>query len=143
MLLGVSTLAFVGVVTAPIRKFALKIGAVDVPNLSRKTQSVPVPYFGGVAIALGVILTSYAALLTQEFSINNFYLASSVIFPALLIAFVGLWDDIRELQPWPRLIAQTSVGTAMALILIATDTMGFALGNTFLNAAVSIFGLSE
>jgi UDP-GlcNAc:undecaprenyl-phosphate GlcNAc-1-phosphate transferase len=27
----------------------------------------------------------------------------------------------------------------MALILIATDTMGFALGNQFLNAAVSIF----
>jgi len=52
---------------------------------------------------------------------------------------MGLWDDLRGLQPWPRLIAQTSVGTAMALILIATDTMGFALGNQFLNAAVSIF----
>jgi len=133
------TLVFVGVVTGPIRKFALKIGAVDVPNLPRKTQSEPVPYLGGVAIALGVILTSYAALLTQEFSMNNFYLASSVIFPALIIATLGLWDDMKELQPWPRLIAQTSVGTSMALILIATDTMGFALGNTFLDAAVSIF----
>ena len=27
----------------------------------------------------------------------------------------------------------------MALILVATNTMGFALGNQFLNAAVSIF----
>jgi len=139
ILLGLLTFVFVGVVTGPIRKFALKIGAVDVPNLPRKTQSEPVPYLGGVAIALGVILTSYAALMTQEFSINNFYLASSVIFPALIIATVGLWDDMKELQPWPRLIAQTSVGTSMALILIATDTMGFALGNTFLDAAVSIF----
>ena len=139
ILLGFSTLAFVGIVTAPIRKFALKIGALDAPNLPRKIQSEPVPYLGGAAIALGVILTSYAVLMIQEFTLENFYLASSVIFPALLIAFVGLWDDIRELQPWPRLIAQTSVGTAMALILIATDTMGFALGNTFLNAAVSIF----
>jgi len=59
--------------------------------------------------------------------------------PAILISAMGLWDDLRGLQPWPRLIAQTSVGTAMALILIATDTMGFALGNQFLNAAVSIF----
>jgi len=139
ILLGLLTFVFVGAVTGPIRKFALKIGAVDVPNLPRKTQSEPVPYLGGVAIALGVILTSYAALLTQEFSMNNFYLASSVIFPALIIATVGLWDDMKELQPWPRLIAQTSVGTSMALILIATDTMGFALGNTFLDAAVSIF----
>lgn len=138
-MLGFSTLAFVGIVTAPIRKFALKIGAVDAPNLPRKTQSEPVPYLGGAAIALGVIFTSYVVLMIQEFTLENFYLASSVIFPALLIASVGLWDDIRELQPWPRLIAQTSVGTAMALILIATDTMGFALGNTFLNAAVSIF----
>ena len=139
ILLGLLTFVFVGVVTGPIRKFALKIGAVDVPNLPRKTQSEPVPYLGGVAIALGIILTSYAALMTQEFSINNFYLASSVIFPALIIATVGLWDDMKELQPWPRLIAQTTVGTSMALILIATDTMGFALGNTFLDEAVSIF----
>jgi UDP-GlcNAc:undecaprenyl-phosphate GlcNAc-1-phosphate transferase len=139
ILLGFSTLVFVGIITAPIRKFALKIGAVDAPDLPRKTQSEPVPYLGGAAIALGVILTSYAVLMIQEFALENIYLVSSVILPALLIASVGLWDDIRELQPWPRLIAQTSVGTAMALILIATDTMGFALGNTFLNAAVSIF----
>jgi UDP-GlcNAc:undecaprenyl-phosphate GlcNAc-1-phosphate transferase len=139
ILLGFLTFVFVGIVTFPIRKFALKIGAVDSPNLPRKIQSEPIPYLGGAAIALGVILTSYIVLMIQEFTLGNFYLASSVIFPALLISAVGLWDDIRELQPWPRLIAQTSIGTAMALILIATDTMGFALGNTFLNAAVSIF----
>ena len=139
LLLGLLTFIFVGVITAPLRKLALKVGAVDVPNLPRKIQTEPVPYLGGVAIALGVVVASFAGIFVEDYSIVNFKIASTVIIPALLIASVGLWDDLKELQPWPRLIAQTSVGTAMALILIATDTMGFALGNQFLNAAVSIF----
>jgi UDP-GlcNAc:undecaprenyl-phosphate GlcNAc-1-phosphate transferase len=139
LLLGLATLIFVGIVIAPIRKFAVKIGAVDVPNLPRKIQKEPVPYLGGVAIALGVVSASFLGILVEDYSIINFKIAGTVIIPALLIAGVGLWDDLKELQPWPRLIAQTSVGTAMALILIATNTMGFALGNQFLNVAVSIF----
>jgi UDP-GlcNAc:undecaprenyl-phosphate GlcNAc-1-phosphate transferase len=139
LLLGLATLIFVGIIIAPIRKFAVKIGAVDVPNMPRKIQKEPVPYLGGVAIALGVVSASFLGILVEDYSIINFKLAGTVIIPALLIAGVGLWDDLKELQPWPRLIAQTSVGTAMALILIATNTMGFALGNQFLNVAVSIF----
>ena len=139
LLLGLLTFIFVGVITAPLRKLALKVGAVDVPNLPRKIQTEPVPYLGGVAIALGVVVASFAGIFVKDYSIINFKIAGTVIIPALLIASVGLWDDLKELQPWPRLIAQTAVGTAMALILIATDTMGFALGNQFLNAAVSIF----
>jgi UDP-GlcNAc:undecaprenyl-phosphate GlcNAc-1-phosphate transferase len=139
LVLGLATLIFVGIVIAPIRKFAVKIGAIDVPNLPRKIQTEPVPYLGGVAIALGVVIASFAGILVEDYSIINFKIAGTVIIPALLIAGVGLWDDLKELQPWPRLIAQTSVGTAMALILISTNTMGFALGNQFLNVAVSIF----
>ena len=139
LLLGLLTLIFVSFITAPFRKLALKIGATDKPDMARKIQKQPVPYLGGVAIALGTILVSYSALLTQDFSMKSLGLASSVLVPAILISAMGLWDDLRGLQPWPRLIAQTSAGTAMALILIATDTMGFALGNNFLNAAVSIF----
>jgi UDP-GlcNAc:undecaprenyl-phosphate GlcNAc-1-phosphate transferase len=139
LLLGLLTFIFVGAITAPLRKLALKVGAVDVPNLPRKIQTEPVPYLGGVAIALGVVVASFAGIFVEDYSIINFKIAGTVIIPALLIASVGLWDDLKELQPWPRLIAQTTVGTSMALILIATDTMGFALGNQFLNAAVSIF----
>jgi UDP-GlcNAc:undecaprenyl-phosphate GlcNAc-1-phosphate transferase len=139
LLLGLLTFIFVGAITAPLRKLALKVGAVDVPNVPRKIQTEPVPYLGGVAIALGVVVASFAGIFVEDYSIINFKIAGTVIFPALLIASVGLWDDLKELQPWPRLIAQTTVGTAMALILIATNTMGFALGNQFLNATVSIF----
>lgn len=139
LLLGAVALVYVGVITGPIRKFALSHNAMDAPDMARKIQKAPVPYLGGVAISTGVVLISYAAVVVKDFNANSIKLASSVLIPAMLISAMGLWDDLRGLRPWPRLIAQTSVGTAMALILITTDTMGFALGNTFLNVAVSIF----
>ena len=139
LLLGAVALVYVGVITGPMRKIAIRYNAVDSPDMARKIQKEPVPYLGGVAIAVGVVVTSYIALVAKDFNLKSIGLASSVLVPAILISAMGLWDDLRGLQPWPRLIAQTSAGTAMALILIATDTMGFALGNTFLNAAVSIF----
>ena len=93
LLLGLLTLIFVGTATGPFRKLALKIGAVDKPNMSRKIQKAPVPYLGGAAIALGTVLVSYSSLLTQDFSMKTFELASSVLIPAILISAMGLWDD--------------------------------------------------
>jgi len=139
LLLGAVTLVYVGAITGPIRKIAIRFNVVDSPDMARKIQSQPVPYLGGVALVLGVVTTSYLVLVAEDFNLNSLAIASSVLVPAILIAVMGLWDDLRGLRPWPRLIAQTSVGTAMAFFLIATDTMGIALGNRFLNAAVSIF----
>lgn len=137
--LGLLTFIAVGLITPPIRALALKIGAVDAPTLARKAQKEPVPYLGGVAIALGVVVASYSSLLVVDFSLETLKLASSVLVPAIAISAMGLWDDLRGLQPWPRLIAQTVTGAVVAFILIATDTIGVAFGNTFINYAITIF----
>ena len=42
LILGLATFLFVGGLTPVMRKIALKIGAVDSPNLERKTQKEPV-----------------------------------------------------------------------------------------------------
>ena len=138
ILLGALTFAFVGALTPLMRKLALKIGAVDAPNLARKVQKEPVPYLGGVAIALGVVGASYGSLLAVDFTMETFRLASFVLVPAIAISAMGLVDDLRGLEPWPRLIAQTATGVIVAVILTSTDTMGVAFNNTFLNYAVSV-----
>ena len=61
-LLGALTMIFVGLITAPIRKLALRVGAVDAPTLARKTQKEPIPYLGGVAIALGISIITLGAV---------------------------------------------------------------------------------
>ncbi len=136
-LLGFLTFVLVGVITPQIRKVALHFNAVDAPNLERKVQKEPVPYLGGVAIAIGVVAASYGSMLAVDFSWQTIRLASTVLVPAIAISAMGLWDDLRGLQPWPRLIAQTVTAVAVASILIATDTSGVAFGNTFLNYAIT------
>ena len=138
-LLGALTFVVVGVLTPVMRKLAIRIGAFDNPTLERKSQKEPIPYLGGVAIAIGIVLASYGALLYSDFTWESVGLASSVLLPAIAIAIMGLIDDLRGLRPWPRLAMQTITAVLVAGILISTQTMGNALGNRFFDSAITIF----
>jgi len=137
-LLGFITFVFVGLITAPMRNLAIRVGAVDAPTLARKAQKEPVPYLGGVAIAVGIVAASYASLLAVDFSWETLKLASFVLIPAIAISAMGLWDDLKGLEPWPRLVAQTFTGIIVAVILTVTDTMGFAFSSHILNYAITV-----
>jgi UDP-GlcNAc:undecaprenyl-phosphate GlcNAc-1-phosphate transferase len=138
LILGLATFLFVGGLTPVMRKIAIKINAVDRPNLDRKTQKEPIPYLGGVAIAIGITVASFAALLYSDFSTETFGKALSVLLPAILISAMGLYDDLKGLEPWPRLVAQTIAGIAVAIYLIQNDTLGQAFSNQVLNYVVTI-----
>ena len=138
LILGLATFLFVGGLTPVMRKIAIKIGAVDRPNLDRKTQKEPVPYLGGVGISIGITVASFAALLYSDFSTETFNKALSVLLPAILISAMGLYDDLKGLEPWPRLVAQTIAGIAVAIYLIQNNTLGQAFSNQALNYLVTI-----
>ena len=137
-LLGFITFVFVGLITAPMRNLAIRVGAVDAPTLARKAQKEPVPYLGGVAIAVGIVAASYSSLLAVDFSWETLKRASFVLIPAIAISAMGLWDDLKGLEPWPRLVAQTFTGIIVAVILTVTDTMGFAFSSHILNYAITV-----
>lgn len=143
-ILGVSAFALTGLLTWPVRALAIRLGAMDAPNLARKTQAEPVPYLGGVAIALGITLTTLAAVfiggnknLENTDQIKD--LALTVLLPALLLGAMGLIDDLRSLSPWPRLITQSVVGTVVALVIVNSGTTGTPFGTSTVNTAVTIF----
>jgi UDP-GlcNAc:undecaprenyl-phosphate GlcNAc-1-phosphate transferase len=138
LILGLATFLFVGGLTPVMRKIAIKINAVDRPNLDRKTQKEPVPYLGGVAIAIGITVASFAALLYSDFSTETFGKALSVLLPAILISAMGLYDDLKGLEPWPRLVAQTIAGIAVAIYLIQNDTLGQAFSSQAINYVLTI-----
>jgi len=129
---------FVGAITPGVRKFAIRINAIDAPIAAHKTHKIAVPYLGGLAILIGVLLASYGSLLFNGAETENYLLASYVLIPAVFISAMGLVDDLRGLEPWPRLIVQTVTASIVATTLILTDTMGVAFNNTFLNVSVSI-----
>ncbi|MEI9906662.1 MAG: MraY family glycosyltransferase [Actinomycetota bacterium] len=139
LLLGAIAFILVGVITPVMKSIAIRIGAFDSPNIARKVHSEPIPYLGGIAIALGILVSSYGALLYSNMTMDNFNLASSVLIPALAMALMGLFDDLRGMEPWPRLVMQTAVALLVSIILISTNTIGTSTNNALIDGAVTIF----
>ena len=137
-LLFVISYLFVGVLTPLMRKIAIATDVVDRPNSSHKSHKKPVPYLGGLAIIIGVITVSYTASLFSEFTSSTFWLATSVLGPALLLGLIGLWDDIRNLPPLPRFIAQSFAGVFTASILIITDNIGNQTGSSIFDSIITV-----
>ena len=137
-MLGFSSFVLVGILTPFVRRFAIRRKIYDLPNSNYKSHTEPVPYLGGLAIIGGTIGVSYAALFVKEFSVKNLELETSVLGPALLLGLVGLWDDIKNLKPLPRLLVQNTVGIFTAILLIKTDTVGVPTGHTWLDGLITL-----
>jgi UDP-GlcNAc:undecaprenyl-phosphate GlcNAc-1-phosphate transferase len=132
VLLGSAAFVLSGVLTWPVRKLAIWVGAMDKPTMERKTQTEPVPYLGGVSIALTVSLITYASIIYSDNTKTTFPLVTYLLLPAVFMGAMGLVDDLRGLQPMPRLIFQTIVAVIVSVVLIQTKTIGTPLDNTFL-----------
>jgi UDP-GlcNAc:undecaprenyl-phosphate GlcNAc-1-phosphate transferase len=94
-ILGVAAFALTGLLTWPIRALAIRLGAMDEPNLARKSQAEPVPYLGGVAIALGVSIVTFVALFFSNDDSVIIERGLTAIVPALFLGTIGLFDDLR------------------------------------------------
>ena len=138
-LLGLIAFALTGLLTWPVRLLAIRIGAMDKPNLERKTQKAPVPYLGGASIAIAVTALAYAGVVASDFTTTNFPLASYVLIPALAMGAMGLIDDLRGLPALPRLFFQTAIAIAVSLVLINPNTVGVAFDDSIINRGLTIF----
>ena len=136
--LFVISYVLVGLLTPLMRKIAIAQGVLDRPNSAHKSHKKPVPYLGGVAIIIGVVLVSYLALISSKFTWSNFWLATSVLGPAVAMGLVGLWDDLKSLNPLPRFIGQSIAGLIVALILVFNENVGNPTGITGLDVAITV-----
>ena len=136
--LFVISYVLVGLLTPLMRKIALEQEVLDRPNSAHKSHKNPVPYLGGVAIIIGVVIVSNIALISNKFTWSNFWLATSILGPALVMGLVGLWDDLKSLNPLPRFIGQSIAGIVVAIILILNDNIGNPTGITVLDAAITV-----
>ncbi len=137
LLLGVISLIAVGLLTPVMRLVAKRYGVIDSPSESHKTHKNPVPYLGGVAIAIGVVGVTYVASLVSDFSRETFFLASTVLIPAIIMGIVGLVDDLKSLSPWPRFLIQSLFGIAISVLLVATNTLGSPFGDNWVDIPIT------
>ena len=87
------------VMTPPVKRFAEKVGAIDVPRDNRRVHDNPIPRMGGLAIFIGFVLSLifFVPMSTKVLGL----LVGSVI-----IAVMGGVDDIVSLNPWVKLAGQ-------------------------------------
>jgi len=97
--------------TPLMRKAALQLGIVDRPDGKLKKHDNVVPYFGGVAVFIGFLLT--VGVLT-EFNQETLGLLLS----GSIALMVGLIDDFGVLSPTQKLLGQTLA----ALVLVKSGT---------------------
>ena len=134
----VITYALVGLLTPVMRKIAVTNQIFDRPTSSHKSHTQAVPYLGGVAILIGVVAVPYGALLLNSFSINNFWLATSVLAPAIAMGLVGLWDDLKNLPPLPRFIGQSIAGLIVAIGLVISNNVANPTGSTAVDISITV-----
>ena len=85
--------------TPPVKRFAEKVGAIDVPKDDRRVHNHPIPRMGGLAIFMGFVLSLivFVPMSTKVLGL---------LVGALIIAVMGGVDDIVCLNPWIKLLGQ-------------------------------------
>lgn len=125
-------LAFItSFVTVPYTiKLAYKKGAIDIPN-ERKVNKKPIPRIGGIAVIIGFLVAS-TYLIIQGTVEKTLILNDSSQYGKKLIGFlIGIFiigtvayiDDIKNLKPWEKLIAQILAAIIVYLFGIRIDTI--------------------
>lgn len=106
-------ISFVGsfAMTPVVKKFAFKIKAVDVPKDNRRMHKRPIPRLGGLAIIFGFMISaltflSFFGQLTKGIM--------SIMIGAMIIAAMGIVDDVKALDAKPKFLIQI----AAALIVV-------------------------
>ena len=96
------------VLTEPARRVALRLGLTDRPA-PHKAHRQTTPYLGGVALVLGCLLP--VAVLARAWSLQ----LVTIVVAALLVAGLGLVDDILSLSVRIRLAVEVLAAAAVAL----------------------------
>ena len=110
----VSALLVVGM-TPLVSRLAVRFGALDTPGADRpRVHKQPVPRIGGLAIAVAIFVTTIVFLDVSG-------PLQGILLGIPLVLMVGLYDDVRGLPAWAKLLAVAVV----ALIPVVGYDMTF------------------
>jgi UDP-GlcNAc:undecaprenyl-phosphate GlcNAc-1-phosphate transferase len=119
--------------TPVMRTVAAYYGIIDEPDSLRKMHSTPVAYLGGVAVFLGWIaglaLSQFLHLHRSEPGLLPYvHVRFSIVVGACVIVILGLWDDIKRINPWVKI-----GGQVFAAICLLIEGVGLRCANPLLS----------
>lgn len=139
LLLGVASFVGTLLITPLVQRVAVTSGMTAAPRTDR-IHSRPTPYLGGVAILLiACLATPFLGRWETE--------AAVILAGALVLGLVGLLDDMRNLQPAPRLLAEAAAAglaaAAGAKVFIFGDPLDTVITVVWLVGVTNAFNLID
>ena len=133
------SLALSSLLVPLLRKIAFRYHVLDIPNQTHKTHYESIPYLGGLSIVIPLTLLVFIGPLI--FIENSDYLLRTTLFllPAVLLALVGLFDDIKNSSALSRFLLQSLIAVCATIYL---NQFGFnvsILSYEISNSILSIF----
>ena len=125
IMIVMTTFISVAILIPFIRKIAMHIGAVDIPN-ERKVHKEPMPRLGGLGIYMGFLL-GYMLFGTPSALMN------SVLIGSFIIVLTGVVDDIKPLKASVKFVGQLIAACIVVFYggLLLKDITAFGLSLNF------------
>ncbi|HZK35052.1 MAG TPA: MraY family glycosyltransferase [Bacillota bacterium] len=120
--------------TPIVCKLAMKVGAISIPNDSRRVHKKPMPLLGGLAIIAGFLLAAIYSFATRDFNQFIHFISElktiGILIGTIIITILGVIDDIRPL----RARVKFPIQLIAAIIVVATGTKITTLSKPFLDS---------
>ena len=113
------------------KKIAIRFGAVDIPKDERRVHNKPMPLMGGLAIYIGILISSLI-FLPKDNTLISIILGGTVIFIS------GVIDDIKGLSPKAKLVFQIIASIILIFGDVKIDTITNPCGSLILLKVSSI-----
>lgn len=126
-------------------RLAKKVGAIDMPS-DRRVNKKPIPRIGGIAIVLGFLISSLYLIISMaiEGTLNlnddenyKMKLLGFLIGIIILGSFAYL-DDLKNLRPWQKLIAQLVAASVIFFFGVKIDTINNNLINPIFSYILTV-----
>ena len=122
--------------TPPVKWFAEKVGAIDVPKDDRRVHATPIPRLGGLAIFIAFVIS---VVIFADISFGT----QGILLGSVIIVIVGVVDDIVPLKPWQKFAAQILAALVAILHGVVIDFVSNPLpvGETYYLINLGIFAI--
>jgi UDP-GlcNAc:undecaprenyl-phosphate/decaprenyl-phosphate GlcNAc-1-phosphate transferase len=119
--------------TPLVRRLAHRFGALDHARSSRKIHGAPVPRLGGIAIVIAFYAPMIALMLFHG-GVGALFLSErehviGLFVGGLLIAFLGLYDDLRGANAWKKFFVQFLVAGLLYKLGFRFDLLANPFGD--------------
>jgi UDP-GlcNAc:undecaprenyl-phosphate GlcNAc-1-phosphate transferase len=134
----VLSFAFALAATWLCKKIAIKFGIVDKPDDLVKTHKKPIAYLGGLGMLVGLtvgVLAGIGCLRNTEVIAPALKWLLGILAGGTIACFVGLTDDIFEINPTKKILGQ--VAAAVILLFVGIMPNLNFLANPPLNLPLS------